>query len=120
MAIKGQCHCGAVTYHFNDQPKSATKCNCSICRRLGAIWIYSAISNITIEVAPNATLRYMRADKNLAFHTCSTCGTTTHWENLRDAETGKMAVNLLLADPSVVKTIPVRNFDGADTWKFFD
>ena len=31
-----------------------------------------------------------------------------------------MAVNLRLADPDVVAKVPVRHFDGADTWEFLD
>jgi len=72
MSIKGTCHCGAVSYEFHHTPKWATSCNCSICRRLAALWIYA------------------------------------------------MAVNLRLADPDVVSKVPVRHFDGAETWAFFD
>jgi hypothetical protein len=31
-----------------------------------------------------------------------------------------MAVNLRLADPKDIKDIPLRHFDGADTWTFLD
>ena len=38
--IEGSCHCGAVHWRFEGIPKSATTCNCSICRRYGALWAY--------------------------------------------------------------------------------
>lgn len=116
--ITGTCHCGAVSYTFNDTPKSATSCNCSICRRLGTLWIYSAQDNITFSGAEN-TLSYAHGEKNLTFHTCKTCGCTTHWADAKDPK-GPMAVNLRLAELDVVAKVPVRNFDGAETWTFFE
>jgi hypothetical protein len=85
---------------------------------LGALWIYAKISQIEIS---GATDSYAYGDKSLAFHRCCVCGCTTHWENLQpDGPDASMAVNLRLADPEVVASIPVRHFDGADTWTFLD
>ena len=38
--MDGSCHCGAVRWRFEGAPESATSCNCSICRRHGALWAY--------------------------------------------------------------------------------
>ncbi|WP_108816263.1 GFA family protein [Loktanella sp. Alg231-35] len=116
--ITGTCHCGAIRYRFDHTPSKTTSCNCSVCRRLGALWIYAKISKIDIT---GATDSYAYGEKSLAFHRCRTCGCTTHWENLKpDGPDAYMAVNLRLADPEVVAAIPVRHFDGADTWTFLD
>ncbi len=116
--IKGSCHCGAVTYAYDHTPKWTTSCNCSICRKLGVLWIYAKISDITLT---GPTISYAFGDKNLAFHSCQICGVTTHWENLKpEGADARMAVNLLLADPEVIATVPVRHFDGAETWAFLD
>lgn len=115
--ITGSCHCGAVRYEIT-RPKGATSCNCSICRRLAALWVYSPPVTGRVIAAPDATVAYAWGDKTLAFHTCKTCGATTHWASLID---DRYAVNLRLADdPSVVATTRVRHFDGADTWEFLD
>ena len=116
--ITGSCHCGAVSYVFDHTPSRATSCNCSICRRLGALWIYARLEQITVS---GPTFGYTRGEKSLAFHSCKTCGCTTHWENLKPVgPDAYMAVNLRLAQPDVVATIPVRYFDGADSWTFLD
>jgi hypothetical protein len=47
--IKGKCHCGQVTYEFTEKPEYAIRCNCSICRRLGTLWIYADASTITLN-----------------------------------------------------------------------
>ena len=116
--IKGACHCGAVSYEYNHTPKWTTSCNCSVCRRLGTLWIYAKLTQITVT---GSTLSYVWGDKSLAFHSCKTCGCTTHWAPLKPEEPDAyMAVNLRLADPEVIAAVPVRHFDGAETWAFLD
>ncbi|MBM7068054.1 aldehyde-activating protein [Actibacterium sp. 188UL27-1] len=56
----------------------------------------------------------------MAFHSCATCGATTHWAMRVDPGQGKIAVNLMLADPEVINQVPVRHFDGAETWTFLE
>lgn len=118
--ISGTCHCGAVSFQLATTPQWLTRCNCSICRRLGALWAHAEISEITIVCEDEATLRYSWGDHSLAFHTCRTCGCTTHWENLEPDKTSHMAVNCLMADPDEIATFRIRHFDGADTWKYLD
>ena len=36
--IEASCHCGAVRLEIAQRPERLTSCNCSICRRLGALW----------------------------------------------------------------------------------
>lgn len=117
--IKGACHCGAVTFEFNDTPEWGLACNCSVCRRYGAIWIYSSAENIRFEYGPDALDSYSWGDRNIAFYHCKTCGCTTHWEGLK-TDSDKMAVNLLMSAPEVIESLPVRRFDGADSWSFLD
>lgn len=115
--ITGSCHCGAVRYEIT-RPKGATACNCSICRRLAALWVYAPPVKGRVIAEPDATIAYAWGDKGLAFHTCKTCGATTHWASLID---DRFAVNLRLADdPDIVATTRVRHFDGADSWTFLD
>ena len=116
--ITGSCHCGAVTYTFDRWPEKANSCNCSVCRRLGALWIYADVGLVEVT---GPTVPYVRGDKTLAFHHCPTCGCTTHWKGLNpDEPDAYMAVNLCLAEPEVMAQIPVRHFDGADTWEYLD
>ena len=117
--IAGKCHCGGVSWEFPDDPEYAVACNCSICRRLGAHWIFGTADRVKVTGADN-TLTYIWGDGLIAFHTCKTCGTTTHYSSVEEPETGRLAPNLRLADPDKISGIPLRHFDGADTWKFLD
>lgn len=115
--ITGSCLCGAVRFEIS-WPEKVTSCNCSACRRYAGLWAYAPPATARIIAEEGATIAYARGERSLAFHTCATCGATTHWASLIDT---KIAVNLRLADdPSVLEAIPVRHFDGADTWAFLD
>lgn len=120
LPIRGACHCGAVSFEMKVQPRAAVECNCTICRSLGTVWGHGEAGDISVSAAPGATLSYSRGDKELAFHTCRTCGSTTHWEAVRGDAKGRMAVNLRLAAPGTIEAIGHRHFDGADTWTFLD
>jgi hypothetical protein len=118
--LRGTCHCGAVTVELPSAPETATDCNCSICRRLGALWAYYEFGTVRITGHPGNTQKYIQGDKTLATVRCATCGCVTHWEPL-PAEPGKRhGVNLRNFDPSVLVSVRIRRLDGADTWKFFD
>lgn len=118
--IKGKCHCGKVSYEFDDQPEYAIRCNCSICRRLGTLWIYSDASNIVLNgINDTTTVSYSHGDMELDFRTCKGCGTSILWQSLETPGEGRMALNLNMAELEDIYGVPVRLFDGAESWSFF-
>ena len=118
--INGSCHCGAVKFELAVTPEWLTVCNCSICRRLGALWAHAEATDIRIICEDGATTGYAQGDKTLAIHTCKTCGCTTHWEGLPPDTSSRMAVNCAMSDPDEIATLRVRHFDGADSWAYLD
>jgi hypothetical protein len=113
--IKGSCLCGAVHWSFAGQPDGATACNCTACRRYGVLWAYDYV-NEGIQVT-GPTRAFVRG-KALEFHFCPTCGCVAFWRGLQLDERGRrrIAVNLRLAEPEAVATIPIDHFDGLDTF----
>jgi hypothetical protein len=109
--IAGSCHCGAVRIEVEVAPDEVTDCNCSICRRLGALWAYYPSPQVRIA-GEAATVIYTHGPQRLAFHHCRTCGCTTHWRNV-DPARERMGVNARLLEPEVIAGAPVRHFDGA-------
>ena len=116
--IRGSCHCGNVTFQLAKPPEKLVDCNCSICRRLGALWGHLEIEDVAISQGD--TIAYTHGDRELAFHTCLKCGCTTHWENLKTDEYSYMAVNFRMCSPETIGKFTIRKFDGAETWKFID
>jgi hypothetical protein len=114
--IEGSCTCGAVTWRFEGMPEGATACNCTACRRYGALWAYDHEGEGIHVSGP--TTAYVRGD-SLGFHFCSTCGCMAYWRGLKTNAEGKrrIAVNLRLADPLAVADVPIDHFDGFETWE---
>jgi len=120
LPITGTCHCGAVSFEMRVPPRYAVACNCSICRSLGAVWGHGDADDITVTAAPGATLGYSHGGKDLVFHTCRTCGSTTHWEGVSREVRNRIAVNLRLAPSGTIEAIGIKHFDGAETRTFLD
>ena len=116
--IEASCHCGAVRFEISSKPKSVTKCNCSICRKLGAKWAYYHPDEVKVICEPDASGIYMWNDRDIEFHHCRTCGCTTHYEGL--GEKPRRAVNARLMKTQDIEGVPVRLFDGASSWKYLD
>lgn len=92
-------------------PDTVTDCACSICRRKGALWAYYSPKDVRLIPAEGATQIYMWGDRMIEFHTCKTCGCTTHWAPV-DKTHDRMGVNARLMDPNVVAKAKLRKIAG--------
>jgi hypothetical protein len=119
LSLEGSCHCGAVRLTLPSAPEKATSCNCSLCRRLGGVWVYYEFGTVRIEGREH-TEEYVWGDKTLRTMRCQTCGCVTHWEPFEPKAGDRHGVNLSNFEPALVASVPVRRFDGADTWAFID
>ena len=115
--IEASCHCGAVVLGVPELPSSVFECNCSICRKLGVLWAYYAVRDVR-PPATDSTLAYVWGPRRLAFHTCRTCGCTTHWAPIHDKPT-KMGVNARLIEGLHKSNTAVQRLDGAGTGHFW-
>jgi hypothetical protein len=114
------CHCGSVRLEVPRRPRRLTSCNCSICRRTGALWAYYKVSAVRVIGAPGAMDEYIWGDRMLRLVRCGTCGCVTHSQRIDPAPDSRMGINARNLDPAVIASIPVRHFDGASSWKFLD
>ena len=118
--IHGACHCGAIAFAVERKPEWLTECNCSICRRIGALWAHFKRDEVELSAPSGATIAYVQGDRTLAVHTCKVCGCTPFWLGLEPEAGTRMAVNFRMCEPADIAGIPVRHFDGADSWQFLD
>ena len=63
--LTASCHCGAIRLEVSRTPRMLTDCNCSICRRYGALWAYYKATSVRVLRAPKATSVYSWGDKTL-------------------------------------------------------
>jgi hypothetical protein len=110
--IEGVCHCGAVRWTFEGRPEWVTACNCTICRRYGALWAYG-FDNEGVHVF-GATAVYARGSKWLGFHFCTRCACVAYWHQTQPGADGRrrVGVNVRLAEPEAVAAIPINHHDG--------
>ncbi|MBX3577065.1 MAG: GFA family protein [Rhizobiaceae bacterium] len=109
--LTGSCHCGRVTWRFDAAPEGATACNCTVCRRYGALWIYGHEGE-DVSIA-GETRAYERGENRvLAFHFCPACACVVAWRGIPEDGRRRMAVNVRLAEPETVADIPIDHFDG--------
>ncbi len=116
--LQAICHCGAVRIEIPRKPRSLTNCNCSSCRRRGALWAYYRMSEVRVDAAPGATAGYIWGDKCLCLLRCATCGCVTHWEPLVVKPDSRMGVNARNCDALALGQVRIRQLDGAASWKF--
>jgi len=118
--LTATCHCGAVRIEVPRKPRRLTNCNCSICRRYGALWAYYPGQEVRVVGAPGATTEYCWGDKSLKFVRCSTCGCITHWERVRPTQSSRVGVNARNFEPDSLGPVRIRRLEGASTWKYLD
>jgi len=114
--IESSCICGAVRLEITRAPDEVTDCNCTLCRRYGALWAYYSPKDVSVPTGLTDT--YSRPPKKIEFHRCKTCGCVTHWSPT-DGRNG-MGVNARLMEPDVLARARVRRLDGLKTWKYLD
>jgi catechol 2,3-dioxygenase-like lactoylglutathione lyase family enzyme len=118
--ITGTCHCGTVEVEVPGPPEALTLCNCSSCRRYGALWAYFPIEAVRITGHPEHTTEYVWGDKTLRTVRCRYCGCITHWEPLQPLVDSKLGVNMRNFHPDEIGTPRLRRFDGAESWTYLD
>ena len=77
--LHGNCHCGLVQFSI---PRSldmsaVRRCDCSLCKRRGAIMLACPIKDIKIENGAENLVHYKWNTKVATHHFCSKCGIMT-------------------------------------------
>jgi len=117
--IRAACHCGAVRFQLEAPPAWVLDCNCTLCRRYGALWAYPHAGQVKVIAGPDpeATATYLWGDRELAFHRCRTCGCITHMVGVEEnALYGLNARMMLGLDPA---TVTVRQVDNGHCGYFW-
>lgn len=114
--LRGTCHCGLLAITIAAPPAEITRCNCSICRRLGTLWAYCPADEVNVSSHPEATESYVQGDRTLRLVRCRTCGCVSHWEPLESKPGARCGINMRNFDPALIANARLRMLDGADTW----
>ena len=115
-ALTASCHCGTVKIHVKRAPRTVTRCNCSLCRRYGALWAYYGAGAVAIEAPQGSLASYSWRRRVRAYFRCRRCGCVTHYKYRRKWGSGTVGVNAANFEPEVLERVRIRRLDGARTW----
>jgi hypothetical protein len=118
--LTGTCHCGRTHWNLEGDPGSITACNCTLCRRYGALWAYDYMDERIQLVGELSAYRRVGKEKPaLEILFCSTCACVLAWRGLLPEHDSRyrVAVNVRLAAPEDVADLAIDHFDGLDTFE---
>lgn len=113
ITYNGTCHCGNIAFTFkHDKIEKGLRCNCSICKRKGALMSDFALAPDEIEITvKNDALGLYQFDTGIAKHYfCKTCGIYPFHITMR--KPGHYRVNLGCVDAVDTFELPFDIFDG--------
>ena len=120
--IRAACHCTRVRLEIEAAPTSVLDCNCTLCRRYGALWAYYEPDKVVLVQGDATTDTYGWDSGHLAFHRCTSCGCITHITSV-DRPTFIHTVNvrmMLDVDPSAVRIQQKNNGQTGFFWSRAD
>ncbi len=107
---RGSCHCGRVTFEVEGEIRQAVECNCSICRRKGALWHGTREDRMRILSGEDDLALYQFNTMKAKHYFCRHCGVSPFSRPRLDPS--MWVVNLRCIDGLDVSALPVRHFDG--------
>jgi hypothetical protein len=109
---KASCHCGAVQLELSlpDGIVDPRRCDCSICRRKGAIVASVPLSGITIIRGADVLRLYQFNTGTAKHYFCSVCGIYTHHQRRSNPEQYGFNVGCLEGvNPFDLKEVPTND-----------
>ena len=114
----GKCHCGTVEFEvtLDNGLEDIWRCNCSLCRRKGALMSFVSLSNLRITKGENALTLYQWNTQTAKHYFCKICGIYTH--HLRRSDTTQLGFNVACIDDIDPFSLePAATADGASMSK---
>jgi hypothetical protein len=115
----GSCHCGAVRFRAQiDLAKGGTRCNCSICTKLGITGALLKPAAFTLLAGRDSLATYQWGAKIGTRHFCKICGVFVYVAgHLAEVGGDFVTVSLNCLDEVDVDLLPVIYWDGRhDSW----
>ena len=110
---QGSCHCGAVRFEVETEVSPATRCNCSLCRRKGALMSPGFAADALKIVKGEGDLTLYQFNSRVAKHFfCKHCGIYPFHQTRRDPGVWRVNLGCLEGvDPYSIEEVSVA--DGA-------
>ena len=110
QTYQGSCHCGRVTFELDAVLTQVIDCNCSLCRRRGALWHGATEPQLRIVKGESELDLYRFNTKTAKHYFCRHCGIHPFIRPRLDPS--RWAVNVRCLDDVDLASLKVRQFDG--------
>ena len=110
QVYQGSCHCGRVTFELKAKLGVVMDCNCSICRRRGALWHGASDSSLRITSDEKHLRLYQFGTMTAKHYFCGTCG--IHPFVRPRLEPSRWGVNVRCIPDVDLASLKVFRFDG--------
>jgi hypothetical protein len=114
MSFRGSCHCGKIAYTVDEAPPTkAMACNCSICRRKGALHHFTTPDKFRLEASRDDIAVYKFNKHNVSHQFCTTCGCAPFAEGTGPNGQAMVEINLRCSEGVDLDALKISEFDGA-------
>lgn len=112
MKYEGSCHCGAVAFEVEGEFDTGLDCNCSMCRRRGALLAFVPREKFVLTSKEENVSTYMFNRHVIEHHFCAKCGIAPYGEG-SDPKGNRMAAVNLRCIPAVdLEALTITKVDG--------
>ena len=111
---RGSCHCGRVTFELTATLDYVIDCNCSHCRRRGALWHPAVESELRILSGEGDLALYRFNTMTAKHYFCRHCGIHPFIRPRLDPT--RWSVNVRCIDGVDLASLTVKRFDG-ENWE---
>jgi hypothetical protein len=113
MRYKGSCHCGKIAFEVEGELKEVLDCNCSICRRKGALLWAVPRGKLSLKT-PESNLSDYQFNKHFIHHRfCAACGMHPFAEGKNRSGEPMAMINVRCLEEVDLGRLKVMPFDGA-------
>jgi len=114
QTYRGSCHCGRVTFELQAKLDAIIDCNCSLCRRRGALWHAATEQDLRILTGEDDLTLYQFNTLTAKHYFCRHCG--IHPFTHPRLDPSRWSVNVRCIDGVDLSSLNVRSFDG-NNWE---
>jgi hypothetical protein len=108
----GGCHCGRVSYEVTTDLAQVMECNCSICRKRGALWAFMPAEQFVLRAGADALADYQFGKKRLHHPFCPSCGVGSFSRGAGQDGREMIAVNVRCLEEVDLGSLKRLPFDG--------
>jgi hypothetical protein len=114
MKYAGGCHCGGIAFELDADVTEAMDCNCSMCRKRGALLAFFPREALSLSTPEAALGTYTFNKHHIRHHFCPKCGIAPFSEG-EHPESGAaiVAVNVRCLPGVALASLAISQVDGA-------